>query len=357
MKRFDVGIIGGGIIGATAAAFLAEAGRSVLLLERGGIGAGASGRNSGVIQHPFDPLFATLFYGSLDLYRELASQDDDFAIPDSPAGLLLLSKDGSAVVEATRTIAESAPDLSPEVVDPSALATLEPALAEGLWACRLHTGYPVEPAGATHAWARRARRAGATFALGKEATVDMRNFDQVLIAAGPWTPALVPGWSDAAPIVPIWGVVVSTTLRDAPRHVLEEMGIARSGETQEREFSLVTAGGRSSLGSTFLPHEPDAPALAPELIARGAQFVPEIGRVSIDGVRACARPVSRDGRPLIGLVDGRDNLFVCAGHGPWGISTGPASALMVVRRMLGQAEVHPAFAARRFSGLTTTEFA
>ena len=85
MKRFDVGIIGGGIIGTSAAAFLAEAGRSVVLIERDDIGAGASGRNSGVIQHPFDPVFATLFHESVRLYRELAVQDAQFAFPDAPA--------------------------------------------------------------------------------------------------------------------------------------------------------------------------------------------------------------------------------------------------------------------------------
>jgi glycine/D-amino acid oxidase-like deaminating enzyme len=50
--------------------------------------------------------------------------------------------------------------------------------------------------------------------------------------------------------------------------------------------------------------------------------------------RVCARPQSFDGRPLIGPVPGREGLFVCAGHGPWGISTGPASAALVARLIL-----------------------
>ena len=48
----------------------------------------------------------------------------------------------------------------------------------------------------------------------------------------------------------------------------------------------------------------------------------------------CARPQSVDGRPFIGAVDGVDGLFVCAGHGPWGISTGPASAAIAARAIL-----------------------
>ena len=45
----DLLIVGGGIIGCSAAAFAAERGASVLLVEAAEIGAGASGRNSGVV--------------------------------------------------------------------------------------------------------------------------------------------------------------------------------------------------------------------------------------------------------------------------------------------------------------------
>ena len=48
----------------------------------------------------------------------------------------------------------------------------------------------------------------------------------------------------------------------------------------------------------------------------------------------CARPQSVDGRPFIGEVAQVAGLFVCAGHGPWGISTGPASAAIAARAVL-----------------------
>jgi len=34
---------------------------------------------------------------------------------------------------------------------------------------------------------------------------------------------------------------------------------------------------------------------------------------------------------------GTDGLYVCAGHGAWGISTGPASARLIVDEILGRA--------------------
>jgi glycine/D-amino acid oxidase-like deaminating enzyme len=56
-------------------------------------------------------------------------------------------------------------------------------------------------------------------------------------------------------------------------------------------------------------------------------------------VRACARPQSFDGRPLIGPYPDVDGLWCAAGHGPWGISTGAASARLVADAMLGRGEI------------------
>ena len=50
----DVAIVGGGIVGCALAAFLAEDGARVRLYERAVLAAGASGRNSGLLQHPMD---------------------------------------------------------------------------------------------------------------------------------------------------------------------------------------------------------------------------------------------------------------------------------------------------------------
>ena len=67
----DVAIIGGGIVGCAAAAFLAEAGAKVELYERDEVGAAASGRNSGSVQHPFDPVLTELHVETLEHYRGL----------------------------------------------------------------------------------------------------------------------------------------------------------------------------------------------------------------------------------------------------------------------------------------------
>ena len=170
----------------------------------------------------------------------------------------------------------------------------------------------------------------------------------VVVAAGPWTPALVDPGGRWRPIRPMWGVVVELELGDdAPSHVLEAGVVDVDGaELPTSGFSLVTAGGRSSLGSTYLPEAPDPAAWEPRLRAQGARFVPAIAAAPTTGLRACARPVSLDGRPLAGPVPGVAGLFVAAGHGPWGLSTGPATAAHVAALVAGEADPRSPLVAR-----------
>jgi glycine/D-amino acid oxidase-like deaminating enzyme len=362
-KGFDVAIIGGGIIGVSAAAFMAEAGLSVRLFERAAIAAAASGRNSGAIQHPFDPVLAELHTETLAIYRDLAARAEgtDFHLPEKAHGLLLLSAEKGAVEAAAEAIAGHSPELKPSVIGATELSLMEPALAADLQACRIETGYPVAPAAATQAMAARAAAAGATIAIGDTATVAVRDGRAVgvrlgervvdaalvLVAAGPWTASLVPGWSARPPIMPVWGVVVSAALQGAPHAVLEELGIDRPGPTPDELFSLVTAGPDTSVGSTFLTDQPDPAVRVEAIVERAARFVPALRDARRVAVRACARPASFDGRPLIGSVPSVDGLFVCAGHGPWGMSTGPASARLVVDEMLGRGSVPEPLSAGR----------
>jgi glycine/D-amino acid oxidase-like deaminating enzyme len=230
-------------------------------------------------------------------------------------------------------------------------------------ACRLETGYPVAPATATKAFAARARRAGATLEVGDPAAIVVEDgratgvrlssrrvvrAGSVLVAAGPWTSEVVPGWSARPPIRPVWGVVVTAAIAQPPRAVLEELGIDRAGPQADELFSLVTAGADTSVGSTFLADQPDPAQRAGGIIERAARFVPALVDAQALRVRACARPVAFDGRPLIGRVPEVDGLFVCAGHGPWGISTGPGSSRLVVDEILGRPRVAEELSAARW---------
>jgi glycine/D-amino acid oxidase-like deaminating enzyme len=356
----DVVVVGAGIVGCALAAFLSEGGASVLLVERDEVAAGASGRNSGVVQHPMEEDLVPLFDETVSHYRALA--EHGFALPDEPNGVLVLAEDPAQLARDGAALGDRFPELHARALAPGEPGELEPALSRSLAGLRLDTGYAVPPAAATRAFAARAAAAGARLRTGSAAALDAggaildgRRVESgvVVVTSGPWTPEVVDPRGGWRPIAPRWGVVAELRLPAPPRHSLEEAGVEDllvPGAEPPPIFSLVTAGAASSLGSTFLSERPDQDAIVPRLIERGARFLPAVADAPVASVRCCARPVSADGRPLLGRAPGRDDVFVAAGHGPWGISLGPASARRVADVILGRddAAIPAAFDPARF---------
>jgi glycine/D-amino acid oxidase-like deaminating enzyme len=357
----DFAVIGGGIVGCSLAAFLAEAGAGVVLYEREAIAAGASGRNSGVVQHPLDAQLADLYEESVEHYRTLGR---GFVLPEDPVGLLLVSDRPDRLGPAPSEF----PELRPTFLEGADLRAVEPTLAPGLAAWRLETGRPVPPAAAANAFALRAHEAGARLHVGQAAyariehgratgvTIDGTHHPAgaVAVAAGPWTPEAFPEGGLAPFIAALWGVVVELELPDAPTHVLEEVGIEALTSVEGAPtglFSAVTARGISAIGSTFTADKPDAEAVAPALLRNATRFLPALEGVRPRGVRACARPSSEDGWPLLGPLPEVEGLAICSGHGAWGITLGPASSRRVADQLLGRpADIPPALAAGRIRG-------
>jgi glycine/D-amino acid oxidase-like deaminating enzyme len=374
-RSADVVVIGGGIVGTSAAAFLAGAGARVILVEREGLASAASGANSGVVQQPFDRILAELCRETVELYRELSRRSASFRLAAEPAGMLFVSESEEAVRHQATGVLADFPELRVEVLSGAALRELDPALAPDLWACRVDIGYPVMPGASTYAYASLAEELGATIRQGRAAALRRSGdkvtgvivngqpiaADDVLVAAGPWTPGVIDPTGSWAPIRALWGAVVEIELANPPRHVLEQAGIEASIGTdagehgpQDHLLSLVPMPGVSVVGSTFLDDEPDPRAWQEPILRLAARFVPTVVDAPIRGVRACPRPLSVDGRPLIGAVPGLRNLYVCAGHGPWGISTGPASARLVADLILDRAPQIPAeLSAARFGQPST----
>jgi glycine/D-amino acid oxidase-like deaminating enzyme len=377
----DVVVVGGGIVGVSAAAFLSAAGASVLLVERDGLASGASGANAGVVWHPFDPVMVALYRETVVLYRELANASGSFRIGERPTGLLEVSTSERAVRAQRAAIEAFYPELGATVLDESALREAEPGIAAGYWGCRSELGYPIAPASSTYAYATLAEARGAIVRTGRAAALEIAGdgvtgvridgepiaAGAVLAAAGPWTPALLDATLAWVPIRPLWGVVAEVEMQRQPRHIVDEIGEDAAADTiatasgngqrweldpaasPEREApspgavrpSVAPTPGIASIGSTHLALEPDPAAWIEPILVRASRFLPAISEAPIRGVRACARPLSDDGRPLVGFVPGKRNLFVCAGHGPWGISTGPASARLVTDLILGRAPAIP----------------
>lgn len=88
-------IVGGGVIGLSAAYHLARAGSGVILLEKGRVGAGSSSRAGGIITgHLWDRTGILARQISLGLYRELSAELGAYGYSFQAVGCLNLFSPG-----------------------------------------------------------------------------------------------------------------------------------------------------------------------------------------------------------------------------------------------------------------------
>jgi len=108
--------------------------------------------------------------------------------------------------------------------------------------------------------------------------------------------------------------------------------------------------GRLVLGASLAPALGDLDddgSQAVRLICRRAiELIPRIAEVPIAETRTCVRPVSFDGLPPHGPIDGIDGLVLACGHRSHGLTWGPGSGEAVARGVL-EGEWEPALSLAR----------
>jgi D-hydroxyproline dehydrogenase subunit beta len=368
----DVAIVGGGIIGAACAHEMASRGASVVLLERDELAAGASGRNQGWLIPSADPPCTPMSRASLSLYREVV---DGSAVPvrfdRDPIGFLLTVSDASAV-SAARAMAQdwAAAGISTERLKGSALREAEPALSEEVFeGWLLNEGRRVDPGALTVALATAARDRGADvrhhvnvrslIRVGDRVTGVATDdgviaADTVIVAAGPWSAPLVRPLDIELPVTGARGWIVELAARPGLLHHLIEEVDGVPEETERYPTAAELAAGASPepavasimhaapegtvvLGASHHPvvrpeaEDPDAPS---RIAARAIRLVPGLADLTVRGTRWGIRPMSPDGRPLVGWLT--DGLFAATGHGPEGVLLGGGTARLAGALIAGE---------------------
>lgn len=351
MTHDDVVIVGAGVVGCATASLLARRGARVAVFDAGAIASGASGRNAGLVEHPYDPAQEDLYAETIALLSETLGKQ----MPVEPANVLLLFDDEAGAVDVAAEKQRFA-GLHPEVLSPDDVAALQVGAAGGLWACRLHTGYPVHPAGAAMRFADDARDRGVVFHTGQSVSLawdgdevcgvhagqEVHRAEAVLVAAGAESSAIIDPSGAWRPVRPLWGVSLSLDSAVKPPQPLLDGRVAsiQSGATtgDAMAFSLIPTPGRLALGSTFLSDMPSGADWVSRLVSNGHHFWTPMTDAEVVDVRVCARPRSFDGRPLLGRVAGQRRLWLAAGHGGRGISTGAGSARLVADALIAGAD-------------------
>jgi glycine/D-amino acid oxidase-like deaminating enzyme len=392
----DVVVVGGGIIGAACAHELARRGVSVTLLEAHELAFGASGRNLGYLDTSKDPALAPLARASLARYLELVDDDPPvpFFLDRTPLGTLTvtLEEDGladlHAWIEAARLVGVSC-----ERIGDPALHELEPELSsEVVEAWLLHEGSRVDPGTLTVCLAHLARRDGVVVrhhtpvrrilersgrVVGVATDDEVLEADVVVLAAGPWSGALVRPLGIDLPVFGARGWLVHTSPPRALVHhwVQTEARRLLHGETRHAEVpppiatsaSEFAAGEETRDVSPVIQPLPDGstligtsrePALAnqpieldvPRIVTREAtRLVPGLADAPVVSTWSGVRPVSPDERPLIGVV--REGLVVATGHGSEGVILAGGTAMLLDALLAGEASPFDptAFDPARFS--------
>ena len=367
----DVVIVGGGIIGAACAYELASGGASVLLLEREELAAGASGRNNGLWLTPTDPSLLPMARASLRRYLEIAGESPvRFRLDEDPIGLLAVALDeeemqlGRSAHDPYRAAGVQVDELGPDDV-----LGLEPSLAPGvLGGWLVHHGHRLAPAALTVALALMAVDRGAAVrhhlpvrALVEDAgrvrgvvTDDGRiDADEVIVAAGPWSPSLLDPIGLRVPISGARGWLVRLDVDGAPLQRLvasagwEEAtgrwvdGAVRAGGLDDASAEISTllhpaTDGSLIAGSSRQPvltPEAEEPGV-PSAIVRGAiRLVPSLADARVRSSWWGVRPMTPDERPVVGRL--ADGLSVATGHGSEGVILGAGTAQLLASQLLG----------------------
>jgi sarcosine oxidase subunit beta len=370
MSSADVVVVGAGVVGASCAYFLTQAGLRVVLIDRGGIAAGTSSRcQSNVGAGIGTTSDYSYFSAAVETYRELRARGFDIGYQQTPA-LLVATNDEEAA-----DLASEVNDLgrlrgSCEMLDAQQVRELEPRLYAGFAAVALDAAAAqVNPMRVAFELARASTGMGCELLTNTEVrAVDVRRgrFQAVTTSAGPVVAgALVLAcgvWSrDIAGQVglslPVWPrkghIVVSEPVPGWLRHGIVEFayesslghGYAQNATdttpTEEATVGTIVQplpSGQMLIGSSREPSplETDVSRIrVRQILDRACRFLPDLDQLRTLRCYAGLRPWSPDGRPLIGPAHQVEGLFIATGHGGGGITGGPLTGRLIAASVAG----------------------
>ena len=349
METADFLVIGGGIAGAGAAAFLAPVGRTIVLEREEAPGYHTTGRSAALFHASYGPPVIRALARASWPFLETPPEGFSEAPLIAPRGAVTFAPPGAeARLEAFfAEIAEGAPEAAlldraetlarAPVLRPQAVgaAIWEPAVVD-LDVHAILAGY-----------LRRLSAAGGRLVTGAEVTAitRMRRSWRVATNAGDFAAPVVVNaagaWADViaerAGIAPI-GLVPKrrTAVTFDPPDGLDVRGLPLIGDLDDTFYLRPEGGGLMASPSDETPSPPcDARpeeldiAITLDRLARMTTLAPR----RIGHARAGLRSFVADGAPVVGMAE--DGFFWLAGQGGYGIETSPALSRTAAALVIG----------------------
>lgn len=351
MKKWDVIIVGGGIIGLALSIEVRKQGASVLVVERGEPGREASRAAGGMLVDcslETPAALQPLASASARMYPEFAHElqvESGMSVDLRADGTILLPSSMDAESRVGTTL------------PPAQLAQLEPSLVAGDGPAFYLQERSVDPRALTVAALKTAKNRGVDFSSGDEVVAVNLSDDRVTGVTTSKTAFLAPkvvncagAWSGqigphAFPARPVKGQMLCLAMQ--PRDLLKH--VVRSPDV----YLIPRSDGRLLVGTTVEEAGFDKridPATIKHLHQAALALVPKLTGARILEDWAGLRPGTPDGLPILGATS-TPGYYVATGHFRDGILLAPITAQVMAQVIEGRNHDYDlaAFSPARFS--------
>lgn len=386
-EKFDVVVIGAGVIGCSVAYYLAREGIKVALLERESFGSGSSAHATGFISllgTEFTP--GPSFQFGLESYREFPSlvaelEDStgmDLLYQRRPSLRLALEESEEQLIKDLMTWQQE--HVAMRWISSDDVHELEPRLTPSL----IGAVYEDESAQLDSYRLNLALAAGAekkgtqtinrnvTGLLSEKNRITGVQTEQgdiscgtVVVAAGLWSPPFQRDLDFPIPVGALKGERLLLKYDGDPLQVL--ISSPKRGHMISRLdgfLSVGSTGGRDYdqdqlYQGADMDRVPTETARV-EIMQRAIDVFPDLENAALFEQLAGSRPLSPDRIPIIGPVPGKEGVVLATGHTTKGIHLGPSTAKVVTQYIQGGCKQVPSsmelFLPERFAGMTETDF-
>ncbi|MGC4191011.1 MAG: FAD-dependent oxidoreductase [Thermomicrobiales bacterium] len=349
MSRYVV--IGGGIVGASAAWHLAQAGVETVLVDRFDRGQ-ATAAGAGIVSPGPSRHEAAAFYAlakpAVAYYPELVAGLAEAGQTDTGyevVGEMYLSEneeEAAQLEEIHARILQRREQGVPNIGEVSWLDThqvhdLFPAVRPDIpRAIHIAGAARVDGAKVRDAMLEGAEQKGMRRVDGPAALVveggtvrgvtvagERIDADAVVLAAGAWTNELIAPLGSALPVAPQKGQILHVTLGETDTSRWPILAWFQDLYVLTFRPNRVVVGATRETGSGFDTRM--TPGGVKTVLDIGLRVAPGLANGTLHEVRVGLRPFSDDGAPFLGRFPGHDNVIVATGHGPSGLTLGPYS--------------------------------
>ena len=361
MQSPDAIVIGAGIVGASAALSLTNAGLKVLVIDRGAVSSGTTGAGEGnILVSDKDPgPELTLALRSRDLWFEMQNDVGDSFELEAKGGVVVARNDDGPLMKLAHQ--QSQHGVATQKLDHSSLHELEPYLDP-----KYHSGvfYPQDAQcqpmlAAAHVIRTVVARGGAFISQAKVTNINVRegrvagietsqgNFTAPIIvnATGTWAGELAQMAGSHLPIAPRKGFILVTepTKKYVFHKVYDSDYVANVASSDaDLQTSTVVEGTRAGtilIGASRERVGFDGSMnyeILRRLAAQATSLFPVLRDVQLLRAYRGFRPYAPDHLPVIGEDAAVKGLWHSAGHEGAGIGLAPGSAALITDAILGR---------------------